>query len=196
MAVSGGYMAMRVRNTGLRNVSAYGTYLQEEIVPVFENIEAKADAVAAAEYERLGAETVGEDWSGDMGDAAEVAQDKGLSFYQTLTGLRQSVLNLFAVGLFHLLEQETADLCRDASFQVEPPCDTKISDVADWYQDHFALDLHTLRSWSTIDELRLLANTTKHGEGGSAERLKQRRPELFRNPILRSVGSSDDRNAG
>ena len=50
---------------------------------------------------------------------AERAHDKGLVFYETMYGLRQSVLNLFAVGLFHRLEQELADLCRDGAFMVD-----------------------------------------------------------------------------
>jgi hypothetical protein len=36
-----------------------------------------------------------------------------------------------------------------------------------------------------VDELRLVANTVKHGEGASAARLRQLRPELFVHPALR-----------
>lgn len=121
------------------------------------------------------------------GSLAEAADDKGLVYYETMTGLRQSVLNLFAVGLFHLIEQELADLCRDGAFTVDPPKDTKIEPVADWYATHFALDLRSLPSWSTVDELRLVANATKHAEGSAARQLRERRPELLHNPVLRET---------
>lgn len=67
MAVTGSYMAMRVWNAALRHVSAYGECVRNEIMPVFANLESRADAVAAAEFERLGAEPAGEFWDGDMG---------------------------------------------------------------------------------------------------------------------------------
>jgi len=34
-------------------------------------------------------------------------------------------------------------------------------------------------AWSTIDELRIVANTVKHADGGSADQLKGKRPEFF-----------------
>jgi hypothetical protein len=69
-------------------------------------------------------------------------------------------------------------------FTVPPPKDTNINAVADWYQQHFVLDLRKLPAWSTIDELRLVANATKHAEGRSAEQLREKRPELFRYPPM------------
>ena len=66
----------------------------------FQISDQRAEAVATAEFDRLGAEPVGEFWDGDMGDLAETANDKGIAFCETMSGLRQSVLNLFAVGLF------------------------------------------------------------------------------------------------
>ena len=93
--------------------------------------------------------------------------------------LRQTTLNLFAAGLFHLVEQRLADLCRDASFDVLPPRDTKLSVVTSWYGDHFLLELQKLPPWPTIDEMRLVANVVKHAEGRSAEDSRDVRPELF-----------------
>jgi len=185
MAVNGSYIEWRVRGVALAQVRAYGECVLREIMPIFANLNDKAESVATAEYERLGSEPVGDSWDGDMGSLAEAAHDKGLAYYETMTGLRQAVLNLFAVGLFHLVEQELADLCRDASFDVEPPRDTQMAVVADWYRDHFGLDLSRLRTWSTIDELRLVANASKHAEGTAARQLRERRPELFHNPVLR-----------
>ena len=44
--------------------------------------------------------------------------------------------------------------------------------------DHFA-------SWPKInDELRRVANAVKHGEGGSSNKLRAIRPDMFENPLL------------
>jgi hypothetical protein len=187
MAVDGWYMEMRVWNSAVRYLSAYGECVHRDLLPVFANLEAKAEVVGEAEYNRLGSEPAGDNWDGDMATLAESAEEKAQAYYDTMAGLSQAVLNLFAVGLFHLLEQELADLCRDGAFIVPPPTDSKLYEVADWYRQHFDLDLRNLPSWSTMDELRLVANATKHAEGPAARQLRERRPELFHNPVLREM---------
>ena len=99
----------------------------------------------------------------------------------------RTTLNLFAAGLFHLLEQQLANVCLDGAFDVPPPGDTKLSVVAGWYSRHFNLDFAALSAWPRIEELRLIANAVKHAEGGSAQRLRELRPELFQNPSLRDL---------
>lgn len=101
-----------------------------------------------------------------------------------MTALRQTTLNLFAAGLFHLIEQQLAELCRDGTFYALPPSDTKLSVVADWCRKHFSLDLGSLASWPSIEQLRLIANSVKHGEGNSAAQLRTLRSELFHHPAL------------
>jgi hypothetical protein len=112
----------------------------------------------------------------------------GRASYGTIVALRQTTLNLFTVGLFHLLEQHIADLCHDGPLLnealIRPPNDTKLNHVVKWYRRHFHLDLETLPNWSMIDELRLVANATKHGEGDSAQQLRDRRPQLLQDPVL------------
>lgn len=189
MAVSGLYMSDRVRLSAVRRISAYGECVLRDLMPAFADLEKKADAVGTAEYERLGAQPAGDDWDGDMSVLAEAAEDKAEWFYSTMSDMSQAILNLFAVGLFHLLEQELANLCIDGAFTVDPPLDSKLERVAAWYSRHFQLDLSTLSSWPNIDELRLVANVAKHAEGSSARQLRESRPTLFQNPVLRKVDS-------
>ena len=42
-----------------------------------------------------------------------------------------------------------------------------------------------LASWSKILELEALANVVKHGDGRSAEKLRELRPDLLTNPLFR-----------
>jgi hypothetical protein len=187
MAVTGLYMAHQVQHFALQYVRAYGKHVLEDALPVFDNLSERADAVVAEEFERLGAQPATEDCDGDMSCAAEAAQDKGQAFYNTMVALRQTSLNLFAAGLFHLLEQQLAELCRDSAFKAPAPSDTKLSIVADWYDRHFKLNLRQISAWPKVDQLRLLANTVKHGEGNSAAQLRSIRPDLFQEPRLREL---------
>jgi len=115
-----------------------------------------------------------------MAAVAEAAHDHSLRWYQMMVSVRQSMLNLLVSGLFHLAEQQLAESCRDASSHIEPPRDTKLGLVADWYRDHFQLDHKSLPSCGIFDELRLVANAVKHAEGSATRQLRAIRPELFR----------------
>lgn len=187
MPVTGLYMAHRVHHGAIPYLKAFGQYVTDYVEPVFANLAGRANAIAALEFKRLGEQNAGEDCDGDLSVAAETAQDKGQVFYDTMVSIRQTSLNLSAAGLFHLLEQQLADLCRDGAFETLPPRDTKLSDVETWYLKHFNLVLFNLSAWPKIQELRLVANAVKHGEGNSAARLRDMRPDLFQNPALREL---------
>jgi len=183
MAVAGDYMAWRVRCHAIPYVGAYGKCMLNDVLSAFADLETKAEEIANAEFARLGSAPVYDDGDVDMGFLAEDANDKGQAFYDTMSSLHQTTLNLVAAGLFHLVEQHLANLCHDGAFTVAPPCDSKLDIVRDWFHEHFQLDLRTLASWPRVDELRLVANVVKHAEGGSAQRLRQLRPELFQHPV-------------
>lgn len=192
MATTGDYVAWRVRVSAIPYLGAYGECILRDVVGAFGDLERRAEEVANAAFERYGAQPAGEDFDGDMGAFAERAHNEGITFYEKMFAIRQSTLNLFAVGVFHLVEQQVADLCRDGAFDIAPPGDTKIAVVAKWYRDHFGLDLSALPDWATMDELRLVANTVKHAEGGSAEQLRNIRPQLFRHPAVGELLPGED----
>jgi hypothetical protein len=45
------------------------------------------------------------------------------------------------------------------------------------------VDLTKFNPWTKLDELRLVANAVKHGDGCSAKKLKRHRPKLFEDPL-------------
>ena len=51
------------------------------------------------------------------------------------------------------------------------------------------IDITSFSSWSKIDELRLVANTVKHADGDSADKLRCCRPDLFTfsDPVSKSI---------
>lgn len=54
----------------------------------------------------------------------------------------------------------------------------KWAEVKKIYFEH-TINFEEFPDWKTLDEMRLLVNVIKHGEGFSEEKLRQKRPELF-----------------
>ncbi len=179
---------MEIRGRVVGPLLAFGQCIFRDVLPPFADLDKRADQVANDYYNRIGSQPAGE-WGADvdMADVAEAAHDHSLGWYQMMISVRQAMLNLLASGLSHLAEQQLADSCRDASFDVKPPRDTNREVVVKWYRDHFQLDLKSLPSWEVFDELRLVANAVKHGEGSATSQLRAFRPELFRNPDFAEI---------
>src|SRR5580704_11047698 len=171
MATHGSYFAWRIRRVVLPFVRVYGQWVGERIIPLASQLTAMADAVEEQAYDEQMSQSVGEDYSGDGSEEAEYAFDVGLSFYENISDIYQGTLNLFAAGLFHVTEQQLADLTRDGAIDIEGS-GTPLQNIIDWYKQHFQIDLTQFPSWSLVEELRLVANTTKHAEGPSATKLR------------------------
>ena len=90
-----------------------------------------ADVVEQQAYDELMSQPVGKYYTGDGSEEAEQAFDVGLSFYQNITAMYQGTLNLFAAGLFHVIEQQLADLTRDGAIEIEGP-DTDLKNFFIW----------------------------------------------------------------
>ena len=82
-------------------IEAFQTNAFERVDAAFRGIEAEADARAEAEFERLGSLPADPDSWTDMGDLADLATEHGIAYYETMAAIRQSVVNLLAVGLHH-----------------------------------------------------------------------------------------------
>jgi hypothetical protein len=59
--------------------------------------------------------------------------------------------------------------------------------VKAWYVTNLGIDLSSLEPWAKVRELRLVANSVKHGEGSSAKQLRELRPDLFQNPAFARI---------
>jgi hypothetical protein len=190
MSVGGAYIAYRIRRMVLPFIRVYGQWVEERIIPLSEQLQEMAETVEQDAYDDLMSQPVGDEYSGDGSDEAEAAHDIGISFYLDISKMYQATLNLFSAGLFHVVEQQLADLTRDGAIQKEVS-DTKLDVVVDWYKKNCQLDLPKFPEWSVIDEMRLVANSTKHAEGSAARQLRAKHPELFVYPSLRKDDPSN-----
>jgi hypothetical protein len=184
MAVGGLYIAYRIRRMVLPFVRVYGQWVEERIIPLSDQLQKMAEDVEKQTYDELMSQPFGEEYLGDGSEEAETAHGTGLSFYEDISKMYQATLNLFSAGLFHVMEQQLSDLTRDGAIEKEAS-DSKLDKLIDWYKKGFQLDLQQFPDWWVIDELRLVANSTKHAEGPAAKQLREKRPELFIYPALR-----------
>jgi hypothetical protein len=182
--MTGGYLASQVRRRAIGPIRAFREYIFREVVTHFTNLNQRADQVGNDYYDRAISQPADEDFDGDLSGFAEDARDCALNWYEMMRSLRQTMLNLLAAGLFHLTEQQLATLGQDAGFENRQPKSTALEEVVKWYQSALRMDLRSLPEWPLIDELRLVANATKHAEGKSSGDLRKLRPDLFFDPKL------------
>src|SRR2546422_886832 len=135
MATAGAYLAYQIRGLA-GQTKRYLETIFEHVVPVFNNLDERAEKVQEDYYNAIARQPT--EYEIDMADVAEDAEHKAVEFYDTMRSVRQTMLNLLASGLFHLVEQLLAHPCRDAAFEVEseldPPNDTKLGVVQRWYE--------------------------------------------------------------
>jgi hypothetical protein len=185
--MTGGYLASQIRHSRIRPILAFREYIFRDVVPQFGRLNERADQIGNEYFENAVNQPAGEDCDGDLSGFAEDAHDYALSWYEMMRSLRQTMLNLLAAGLFHLAEQQLAQLGNDAGFDSRRPKSAGIDDVTRWYKSVLHLDLKQLSKWPLIDELRLVANTAKHAEGKSCDELRTLRPDLFSDPAFARI---------
>lgn len=157
--------------------------LEERLLPTLENeiIDAEANRVEEEAWERyrLMPGTGNE-------DPVFKAMNVGFSHYIIMHGIRQGAINLFAVALYHAFEQQVMEFHRKNMLYKGEEDDLKKFNLSE-FQKRIALYgiiVSTFSSWPKVYELRLIANTVKHAEGNSSQKLRDIRPDIFRNPAL------------
>ena len=172
-------LAPYLRQNRVRTIEGFRAAAVEKVAVVFNSIAQEADAAAKAEFERLGSMSVH-----DETYIAECATERGINYYETMSGVRQGVLNLLAVGLHHLLEQQQLSCLR---WELGGgPGDERALQPADFEQRlaDLRIDCRSFGCAAKLYELRTAANAIKHGAGHSARTLATLRPDLFRDPAL------------
>lgn len=150
----------------------------KRILPTFDNLEDEADQIGEEAYTNIGT-----DWppDSDPADAAELAYDEATRYFQSMVAFRQTMLNLSIVSLYQLFEQQCIYMVRKDYLDDCP--DIRVSDfklcnfikIIDWC----GLGIKAFKSWPKLQEMHDLCNAIKHADGPSAQKLRDRRPELL-----------------
>ena len=97
------FWAHRIKVYFLPGIDFFERCLKERIIPAFDSIEKEADKVAQEAFENP-SEYIDPEYY-DPADAADDAFEKGLEYYEWMTGMLHGVIKLFAAGLYHLADE-------------------------------------------------------------------------------------------
>lgn len=180
IGLDGNFWSQYFRRVNIQAVRAFERAVVDRVLPAFANLDTEADVVAAAEYERIGNLPSVDDFD-DMASAAEEAQETGLAFYEEMSAVRQALLNLFAAALFHMVEQQLLLFHRRQLLRPDEEYNRALFSREKVQAGLAAagIELKEFEPWLALNELELVANVTKHGDGPSADKLRVVRPDVL-----------------
>lgn len=163
-------------------IHSFVEVLNKKLFPAFLNIEAESDDIADEYYEAVCQSDGIEDY--DLAEAAEVAFEKGLDHYLCSNLVKYEFTAMSIATLYILWEQQVRRfLYREMrhTFEIDFTrfCTKGIKEIKDYFAYH-NLNIESLQCWDKIDELRLLCNIIKHGDGTSADQLLAKNSNLFK----------------
>jgi hypothetical protein len=169
--------------------------LERRTLPAFDDIDREAATISEKAWDGFmsGLETGEEDPS----EFVDAAQQAGVSHYVLWNGIRQGIINLFAAALYHPFEQQLMLFHRREILRSHEANNPNLFSINECQKrlDGLGICISQFSSWDAVNELRLVANTVKHAEGDSADKLYKLRPDLFENPDIRGMGFSIDKSS-
>ncbi len=177
----------------LAQIKQFDKVFSGTVFPPFADPETQANKVAEDYWNQKMSEPVGEDGPRyDPGDVADDAHEKSIEFYETMHAMHQTVLNLFAAGVFHLFEQQLGTLLEDWNGKrPKYPFNELINGATFVDKSGNRTAFNAAPAWAKLDELRLVANVVKHAEGSSASDLRSVNDEYFKHPAVRGTSLAE-----
>ncbi|MBS0348169.1 MAG: hypothetical protein JSR69_17120 [Proteobacteria bacterium] len=149
--------------------------LTVRLLPTFDSVHAEVESIQQEAY-RASRECANDGNWLDPQMAHEAAFEASLAHFDIVLDLRQGLQNMFVVSLYHLFEQQVrafhVRVLRQKPLKFGP-------DVLKAWNKTLPGPVLTTDQCSGLDELRLLVNTIKHGDGTSAHELYAVAPHLF-----------------
>jgi hypothetical protein len=155
------------------------------VLPVFDGMKREVDDLKERRHnELMSAINHSREDHGETDEAfADRAFNEAMEHATMLSAVSYATLNVYAAALYHLTEQHIVDLyTRILDYH---GAEITLADASQWFNKDVGLDMEGLPTWAVINELRLVANTIKHG-GHAAKALCELRPDLFTLPHYRS----------
>ena len=183
--LDGGFWGPALRSSFIPEIEWFVRMFLERVLTAFDNIEAEADAAADEAWE--GYMQQPSDGSEDPGDYAEIAIEAGIERYTRLSNVRQALLNMSAVSLWHLVEQQILFFHKRQVLSIHEENESTLHNRRTFIERMKAagIDVEGLSSWSKLNELRVIANAVKHGEGNALNQAALLRPDILIHPTMR-----------
>ena len=178
------YVTEMTRRYLKSEISNYIEIYFKKLLPVFKDIESDADKYANDFYDNFMSQPAYDD-SIDPSSIAEEAREIGIEHYSYLKLGKYSLTATWHATLYQVWEQQSRlflfrEMSRVCNIQFETFC-TKLVliEIKKKFKFH-NVDIESFSCWAQIEELRLLCNVIKHGDGKSAEELRKINPALFK----------------
>ena len=176
------YLPETMRRSLKSDISDFVKIYFQKLLPVFKDIESDANKFRDDFYNNFMSQPAHND-SIDPSSIAENAQEEGIDHYLHLKLGKYNLTATWHATLYQLWEQQL----RRFLFLKMPPVKkiqfegfrTKLSEIKEKFKLH-NVDIENFSCWPQINELRLLCNVIKHGDGISAEELRKIKPTLFK----------------
>ena len=181
------YWADYIKYSYVHSVSLYVEVLTDSLLPTFDNLSKEADEFANSEAQRLG-RSFNPDY-GDPEDVLERAYESSIDWYINMSGVKQSLVNLYSVCLRHMFEQQLFDFAHYAIRRTSGSANYE-KDKTD-IETELGIQFAKLPAWNRIEELRLVCNTVKHAEGSSSKELKAKLQEVFTPSTLKGLSGGE-----
>ena len=160
-----------------------------KIEPQFINIEQESKKISEEYYNELG-----KYFNPEFDDPeyyAELAWEKGIDYYEGISLMKYNTKMMWISTVYQFWEQQVRRFLYDEISNTHEFYDNKENKIG--YKDFcsngindiksefiwFDYNLELKSSWKEINELRLLSNVIKHGDGRSAKQLQKLKPEYF-----------------
>jgi hypothetical protein len=182
------YLDGTVRNLMKSPIELYAETYTKKIIPLFSKIEQESKDIENKTYKELSAS-----FDPDIHCESEFIDEAlgaGQEYYAGMVLMQYNMKLMCISTLYQFWEQQV----RRFIFEESSPrfihkkgnsidfkyfCSRGINDIKQNFKK-FNQDLEKLTSWNKINELRLLANVIKHGDGYSATHLSRIRPDFFK----------------
>jgi len=149
--------------------------LTVRLLPTFDSVHAEVEAIQREAYRANNERANDGNWL-DPQTAHDAAFEASSVHFDSVLDLHQGLQNMFAVTLYHLFEQQV----RAFHVRVLHHKPLKFGpDVMKAWDKTLPDPVLTTEQLSGLDELRLVANAVKHGDGASAQELYTAAPHLF-----------------
>jgi len=163
-------------------ISDYIEIYFQKLLPVFKDIESDADKCANDFYDNFMSQPASDDFI-DPSSIAEEALDIGIEHYSYLELGKYRLTATWHATLHQLWEQQSRlflfrEMSRVKKVQFETFC-TNLSEIKEKFKLH-NVDIESFSCWPQINDLSLLCNVIKHGDGCSAKKLRKIKPTLFK----------------
>jgi hypothetical protein len=157
--------------------------ITNRLLPAFDTVSDEAAEVSRAAWSAACSQAPAD----GLVDLAQETMRLGGDHYVMLENTRQGFVNLCAIAIWHLVEQQCLTLLRQEFRPRSRQHVAKDLTVEEFKRELRArgVELAQVSGWSDLEELRLVANVVKHAEGVSAGRLRTLRPAMFMHPDYR-----------